>query len=170
MGTDQARAAAGRGWLIAPVLAAGVLAACFAVLFRSTRPTHSVSAVTRDIQSVALRRSSRVGGDHGGWIGPWWVMATGSDPVTGDLLQFHLSSEPLEISAQRARVVVDPVEDTFAFDLTNAVITRLPQEGEEAGVLMHRDRHLLGPAPLEIDVVLDPDPGALRRAASTGRD
>jgi hypothetical protein len=145
--------------LLLPVLAAGLVMACVLVLLRTSRSGHTVSQVKRGIHTIALHRSTEPDRADGGPLGPWWIAADGVDPVTGVLENFHVSSGNMEIAARGARLTVDPVDDTFTFELLDVAFTRVPDpdasEPEPEGLLVSKERYVLGPAPYGVDIVSD---------------
>jgi hypothetical protein len=152
-------AGAPRARLIVPMAGVGLLLACAGVLMRSAPTAHTVSDVVRTIHDTALASNEPDAPPEAGLIGPWKISAARVDPMTGHLVDFHLSSGPMLVSARTARVVVDPVADTFTFELSDVVYTRLADpesDGDDARTFVHAmDHHTLGPAPYGHDIVAD---------------
>ena len=74
-----------------------------------------------------------------------------------------MTSGEIHLAARTARVIVDHVENSFAFELHGAVITRVPErpgtdpeDERESSTLLTVNRHLLGPAPFGEDIRPDP--------------
>jgi hypothetical protein len=154
------RAAKSRVRLIAPAIGAGLFAACLILVARSRSQVVSETDVERTIQELAIRRSDRPNVDDGGIIGPWWVAASRVEPATGRLEHFRITSGPLRIAARWARVVVDPVDNAFSFELSDVVITRVPErdDDEDGHQLMTLEQYTLGPVPFDADIKPDPSP------------
>ncbi|MHC4908110.1 MAG: hypothetical protein ACYTF9_00115 [Planctomycetota bacterium] len=144
-------------WLILPVLALGIIAACALALFRMNTPVRTISEVTREVAALALHRGES-GQEDGGTLGPWWITASSIDPASGFLLDFRVSSGQLHIAAGSAHILVDAERDAFSFQLYEVVVTRVPDGGEAADAyLVTLDEHLLGPIPYGVDIVPDDD-------------
>lgn len=140
-----------RAWLILPVLCAGIVVACVGALSLAPSPTSTSAEVIDAVHAVALRRASRPGGEDGGLIGPWWVSASGVDDA-GRLVDFRLSADGRQVAARRAAVLVDTVDDSFSFELSDVVMTRLDETAAEQPLLT-LDHHVLGPAHWNRDIV-----------------
>ena len=112
--------------------------------------TQSVSHVVRQVQKIAL------GKPEGGLIGPWWISAATADPVAGELIGLKVEVGPVLIAARKARIVVDPVNDTFRFEMSAVMMTRIddPPSGEEHH-LVELEHYVLGPIPYGADIVAD---------------
>lgn len=146
-----------RAWLLLPVLGIGLLVASLIVLWWEPPPQQSVSNVTRQIREIALAKSPKPGLDDGGPIGPLWVTAGQVDPVTGVFRNFHVRSGQMLMAADTARLIVDPVTDTFQFELQNVVFTRVPDSDapEVEHHVLEMEYHTLGPVPYGMDIVAD---------------
>ncbi len=148
--------------------AAGLLVAgAVWVIKRSVGPKPvPASEVVRTLRGLALQRTADGVTANGGEVGPWWICAGDVDRDTGDLLNFHVESFNVRIGAARARVEVDPIDDTFSFIMTDVVYTAIPKKpryatdggSEEPAVeatLLEMKEYVLGPAPWPGDIVAD---------------
>lgn len=150
-----------RAWWLLPIIG-GVLLITFGwLIVQKQGDKVSVAEVTRQMQQIALTKSQRSGIDDGGPIGPWWITASKADSLSGDFHDFRVRSGNRFIAAKKARLVVDPVSDTFSFHLTDVVFTQVEDPKQSipgdpaAGKLLALDRHVLGPAPYGKDIVAD---------------
>lgn len=151
--------------MIAPVLVGGLLIACGLLMLRNSTNEITVSEVMRQVQSIALTKSPRVGIDDGGSVGPWWIAASDVDPVSGTFKNFRLQSGTRLVAAAEARLVIDAAADTFAFQMTDVIFTRVPSAyGRDAGdnsdepdahLLHAMPQYTLGPAPWGDDIIAD---------------
>jgi hypothetical protein len=147
--TNARRRGASRARLVMPMAGLGLLCASVAMLLHNRTPSgETVSQVARRIQQIALTSG-------GGELGPWLVSAEHVDPLSGTLLRLRIESGPMIIAAERATLVVNADDNTFSFELSEVVFTRVPDDEDgEAGV--HTlDTHMLGPAPWGMDIVPD---------------
>ena len=150
-----------RAKFILPIAGTGLLIACFFVLFFSLKKTYSEAEVIRSIHTIALRQSEKPGVPHGGPLGHWWISAVNVDPISGELFLFSITTDTMMIAAQSVMVDIDSLADTFAFDMTGVVLTRLVESGDEEGeILVNREHYRLGPAPFGVDII--PDAGSAR--------
>ena len=125
---------------IAALMGAGLLG--------SGKP-QTVLEVRDEIYNIVLSKSGDEFWDHGGIIGPWHVAATSIDDSTGDLHDFRLVSGSINLGASRARLVIDPEQDTFSFHLRDVVIMNVPNEHDlptDDRQLIPLDAFILGPA------------------------
>ncbi len=136
--------------------AAGVVVAGILLLVTGSDDRRTVSQVIDEIHELALAKP------QGGLIGPWWVSAAGRNPDDGRLLDFKIEYGPVNIAARTGRVIVNPQRDSFSFEMTDVVFTRMPRPGaEETGSSLHElDRYVLGPLPYHANIV--PDKGVTR--------
>jgi hypothetical protein len=150
----------GRGRLVIPVMLAGLLVAGVGVVMRLSTPRAiTVSAATRQLHELMLRRPS------GGRLGEWIVQAQGIDPISGQLRNVNIESDEMRLAARTGVLVVDPDTNSFNLHLTEVVFTRLPGRGAggEEPELLSLPSHVLGPVPLGRKIV--PDAGAPDRKA-----
>ncbi len=110
---------------------------------------YSASTVMRDLRDLALTRGEHPGDADGGQLGPWWISASSYDPLSGELKCFRLKSGSIELSAQSARILVDPEADSIGFDLWRVVYTVLPSAAnpEQLGEVIEIETYTLGPVP-----------------------
>jgi hypothetical protein len=156
--------------LLMPVLGAGVLVACIAVMIGGGGERQSVSEVMRQIHQKALAGNEPDAPYGAGRIGAWKIAAERVNPLTGELTSLRIQSGAMLVAARTAHVVVDPEADTFSFELHGVVYTRVPRDGEEVdGAFVHElDHYVLGPAPYGVDIVPD-QPGTTVRSGDTSR-
>ncbi len=155
-------------------LAIGVLVlACVILLKSGAPPSHTVSQVIRDVHAIALKSPD------GGLIGSWWISAADIDPLTGELLLFHVECGPLQFGAKAARVVVNHEANTFQFDMRGVVVARADRpEDDRIGndYMIQVDAYTLGPIPYQMDIVADdglpvrPSSASLRSDATSDTD
>jgi hypothetical protein len=163
----------GRGRLVVPVVAAGLLAALLAVWLAQSRPSgpaasqHTVSGVAREIRRLALHRSSTPGLEDGGAIGTWWIFASSVDDMTNTFHDFRLragsggrSGAGLQLAARTAILIIDSDANTVSFDLRDVVVLSLPGKdgGAADGGLVKLESFLLGPATYRRNIRPDPVP------------
>lgn len=150
-----------RAKFILPIASTGLLIACLFSLFFSMRKTYSEAEVIRSIHIIALRQSEKPGVPNGGPLGHWWISALNVDPITGKLFDFSITTDTMIIAAKSVMVDVDPLADTFAFDMTGVVLTRIVASDDDKGeILVTREHYRLGPAPFGVDII--PDAGSVR--------
>jgi hypothetical protein len=124
-------------------------------LVSGSHEQHTVSEVINEVHRIALAKP------QGGLIGSWWVSAAGIDPDTGRLLAFKIECGPIHIAARSARVIVNPHDDSFQFEMWDVVMARVSDEGgpdDDVDTLRRRDRYVLGPLPYTVDIVPDEGP------------
>lgn len=147
--------------LLIPICLLGVCAGMLAVMMGGEESFTTVSQVTRSIRQRILFGSDAYDYEQGGQIGPWWIAADTGDELTGEYTNFRLQSKDLHLAAKRALLVVDPIEDTICFELTEVVFMRTPTgyDGEPEGeqFLHTTDFYTLGPVPYGEDIVSDGD-------------
>ena len=97
------------------------------ILVSGSPETLTASEVISRIHEIALARP------QGGLIGPWWVAASSHDPVSGKLKMLRVEWGDVRIAAKTARVVIDPVADTFRFDMWDVVMANI-DAGEDTMV------------------------------------
>lgn len=124
------------------------------VLINGSHKTQTVSEVIDEIHAIALAEP------HGGVIGRWWVSAAGVDSGNGRLQSFKVECGPVHIAARSARVIVNPLDDTFKFEMWDVVMVRLDKDEESIPVDM--DRYVLGPLPYNVDIVADKKTATVR--------
>ncbi len=150
--------------LLIPVMALGLVVAIAGIWWSKSNPTYGEAQVLRTIHTIALTRSPDAERADGGSLGPWWISASGVDPLTGELQDFSITSGTMIIAAKSARVEIDAYADTFSFDMKGVVMTRVAPEPDDGGddqFLIEHDRYRLGPAPFGADIIAN--------AGSTGR-
>ena len=138
--------------LLLPFACAGlIIAGLLVIITRTMKETTTVAEIRDRIHGIALREPD------GGGVGPWWICASGLDPETGDLIDFHLETAQMRIAAKRARVIVNTEDDSMSLDLRDVVYVRIPDEDElgPEHVVLEKNRMLLGPIPVKADVVAD---------------
>ena len=87
------------------------------------------------------------------------ISAVSIDPITGRLFDFSITTETMIIAAQSVMVDIDPLADTFAFEMTGVVLTKIADAGDDEGeILVDRKFYRLGPAPFGVDII--PDAGS----------
>lgn len=146
--------------LILPIAGTGLLIACLFALFFGMRKTYSEAEVIRSIHIIALRQSEKPGVPNGGPLGHWWISAVNVDPISGELFDFSITTDTMIIAAQSVMVDIDPLADTFTFDMTGVVMTRIVASDDDDGeILVTRDHYRLGPAPFGVDII--PDAGTV---------
>lgn len=143
---------------IAPVAGSVLLSALMgAGLLRSNEP-QTVSQVRAEIYGIILYQRGDSWMDHGGIIGPWHVAAASLDHETGELRDFRLVSNSINLGAARARLMIDVKRDTFSFELREVVIMRVPDTRDAApdeNHLIPLDSFILGPAKYHRRIVPD---------------
>lgn len=148
--------------LILPIAGTGLLIACLFALFFGMRKTYSEAEIIRSIHIIALRQSEKPGVPNGGPLGHWWISAVNVDPISGELFDFSITTDTMIIAAQSVMVDIDPLADTFTFDMTGVVMTRIVASDDDDGeILVTRDHYRLGPAPFGVDII--PDAGSARK-------
>lgn len=149
-----------RAKFILPIAGTGLLIACLFALFFSMRKTYSEAEIIRSIHIIALRQSEKPGVPNGGPLGHWWISAVKVDPITGKLFDFSITTDTMIIAAQSVMVEIDPLADTFTFDMTGVVLTRFSDSNDDEGeILVTREHYRLGPAPFGVDII--PDAGTV---------
>jgi len=158
--TDRQRPSS-RARLILPFAAMGLFVACVGVWMHGSQSGHTVSHVHRTVRDIALAAGVDDAPADAGTLGPWKIAAQEVDPVTGEYRRFRLESGRMMISAARARLLVDPEDDSFSFEMWDVVYTRLPARGqtEDDSFVWSMDHYLLGPAPYGMDIVPDHEGG-----------
>ena len=133
--------------LLLPVIAVvGII-----VLVSGSHETLTTSEVISRIHEIALAKP------QGGLIGPWWVSASSHDPVSGKLKMLRVEWGDVRIAAKTARVVIDPVADTFRFDMWDVVMANIDVGEDTKGgrPLIDVDHYEFGPIPYGVDIVPD---------------
>lgn len=133
--------------LLLPVVAVvGII-----VLVSSSHETLTASEVISRIHEIALAKP------QGGLIGPWWVSASSHDPVSGKLKMLRVEWGDVRIAAKTARVVIDPVADTFRFEMWDVVMANIDvgEETKAGRPLVAVDHYEFGPIPYGVDIVPD---------------
>ena len=138
-----------------PVAAAGLLIACAGVLLRSTQETHTVSQVEGIIRDIALAGRMPDAPRNAGMLGIWRINAETFDPRTRCLRNFRMRSGHMVVAARTAVIVVDPVSDSFSFELKDVVYTRVSDEDKTASHIHEFEAYVLGPIAYEHDIVPD---------------
>lgn len=148
-----------RARLILPIGGVGLFIACIFALVSGMQKSYGEAEVIRSIHSIALYRSDKPGVANGGPLGPWWISATSVDPMSGKLYDFSISTGTMIIAAKSAMIDLDSEADTFAFDLEEVVMTRIPnpREPDIEEILVTREHYRLGPAPFGANIVPDGD-------------
>ena len=146
-----------RARFLLPIAGTGLIIACLAIWMQSVPESHTVSHVTRLIRDIALAAGAPNADREAGVIGPWRIAAESFDPTTGEFTFFHLESGPMVLTAATAQLNVDPVNDTFSFELREVVYTRLPdpRDTEQESFVHTLDHYTLGPAPYGMNIVAD---------------
>ncbi len=121
------------------------------VLVSSSHETLTASEVISRIHEIALAKP------QGGLIGPWWVSASSHDPVSGKLKALRVEWGDVRIAAKTARVVIDPVADTFRFEMWDVVMVYINagEDAEGGPPLIDVDHYEFGPIPYGVDIVPD---------------
>ena len=132
-----------------------LLAGAIMYMVREPPPT-TVSTVTRQIAEIALA-GGRAGTPRGAdAVGPWRLSASSIDSITGEYQNLRVASGDTIIASRRAKLHVDPVTDTFSFEMWDVTFLTAPSaESGEEGFVHQLDHHVLGPAPFNTDVVPD---------------
>ena len=134
-----------RAKFILPIAGTGLLIACLFALFSSMKKTYSEAEVIRSIHLIALRQSEKPGVPDGGPLGHWWISALNVDPISGELFDFSITTDTMIIAAQSVMVDIDSLADTFAFDMTGVVLTRIVESDDDDGeILVTREHYRLG--------------------------
>lgn len=138
----------------------GVAALAVAVVIAmSPKPARTVSEVEREFSRILLTKSERPDVEDGGPMGPWWVAATSFDPSIGAFTGFRLNGGTVRLAAREARLIIDPDEGTFRFDLRDVVLTSSPDSRQPGDVIVtDLPQYTLGPAPLRGRIVRDASP------------
>ncbi len=143
-----------RAKFILPIAGTGLLIACLFALFSGMKKTYSEAEIIRSIHTIALRQSEKPGVPDGGPLGHWWISAGNVDPISGKLFEFSITTDTLMIAAQTVMVDIDPLADTFTFDMTGVVLTRIVESDDDEGeILVHHEHYRLGPAPFGVDII-----------------
>lgn len=134
--------------------AALIITGLLAIFTHTMKETTTVAEIRDRIHGIALNDPD------GGAFGGWWICASSLDAETGDLLEFHLETAGVRVAAKRARVIVNPEDDTLSLDLRDVVYLRIPDQGEDDPEhhVLEKNRMLLGPVPISADVVEDRSP------------
>lgn len=131
------------------VAAAGLVVGGILLLVSGSRKERTVSQVIAEIHDIALARP------QGGLIGPWWVSAAGVEGIDRRLTDFKVESQTIHIAARTARVIVNPQQDSFKFDMRDVVFTTIPGPDQEEASLQRLDHYVLGPLAYGKDIVPD---------------
>ncbi|MCA9291634.1 MAG: hypothetical protein KDA25_10945 [Phycisphaerales bacterium] len=148
-----------RRHLALPIFVIGVVVTGIGLVLkmRHTTPTITEAAFRQKVGEMALSARPQS-------IGPWWITAGSINEQTGDFMAFHIDSGDVQISARRARLLIDPETDSFSFRMWDVVYTVLPRrraddpratpEGADSDhYLLSLPEYLLGPAPYGMDIV-----------------
>ncbi len=121
------------------------------VLVSGSHETLTTSEAISRIHEIALAKP------QGGLIGPWWVSASSHDPVSGKLKSLRVEWGDVRIAAKTARVVIDPIADTFRFDMWDVVMANIDtgEDIEGGRPLIDVDHYQFGPIPYGVDIVPD---------------
>lgn len=146
-----------RAWLIAPVAGAGLFMACLVILATRQPPSETVNEVRTKITDTLLHRSTKPGVENGGPIGPWWVSASEVDSEIGTFHNLRITSNQLHIAAEAADLTIDPVNDTFTFELRQVVLFNLDdvKAADDSTAMRTIPEYSLGPIEYGVDIVND---------------
>lgn len=151
--------------MLPAIIGFAVLALGIVLATRRGERTWTESEVVHEIRRIALE-GGRAESLRAGRLGPLRLSARTVDPATGEFVGFRIETDQIMVAAARAAIVVDAEQDTFAFDLQEVVVTRIPDEVTEPGdaapdaqSLIHTaDRHRFGPAAFGSDIKPDGTP------------
>ena len=154
-----------RAAMLPAIIGFAVLALGIILTARRGERTWTESEVVQEIRRIALE-GGRAESLRAGRLGPLRLSARTVDPATGEFVGFRIETDQIMVAAARAAIVVDAEQDTFAFDLQEVVVTRIPDEVTEPGdaapdaqSLIHTaDRHRFGPAAFGSDIKPDGTP------------
>lgn len=161
---DVRRRGSTRAAMLPALIGFAVLAIGIVLANRRGERTWTESEVVHEIRRIALE-GGQAESLRAGRFGPLRLAAQTVDPVTGEFVGFRIETDQIMVAAARAAIIVDAEQDTFAFDLQEVVVTRIPDELSEPGEppaatsLIHTaDRHRFGPAAFGSDIKPDGTP------------